>query len=217
MPKFGRTQKRGFASSAPAAPKGSRTGRGQLGHPPQLRSNIVLAHRYRFTSTSGTATAITVGSLFGAVGNMCTVANTQVQSLFQSLKVRSVSIWTPPAAQGSFATCSVEWLGGANSNTVEVSDTSNSVATPAHIMSAPPRLSLASFWNNSASAANVLMTIAAPSGSIIDVVLDLILSDDESANLVTAVAAGALGVIYYLSLDPNATHRYVPVSLTTTT
>jgi len=185
--------------------------------PPQLRSNIVLTHNYRFTSTSGTLTAITVGSLFAAAGNMCTVANTQVQSLFQSLRVKRVSIWTPPAAQGGFATCSVEWLGGANSNTVEVSDTSNSVATPARIMSQPPTRSLASFWNTSPSFANTLFSMVAPTGSIIDVALDLILSDDESANLVTAVAAGALGVIYYLSLDPNATHRFVPVSLTTTT
>jgi hypothetical protein len=181
-----------------------------------IRSNIMLSHTYRFTSSSGTATAITVGSLFAAAGAMCTVANTQVQTLYNSVRVRNVSVWTPPAQQGTFATCSIEWLGSANSNTVEVSDTSNSVAIPARISSNPPRSSLASFWNTTSSVANTLFTLTAPSGAIIDVTLDLILSDDDVTNAVTAVAAGALGFIYYLSLDPNSTHRYVPVSLTTT-
>lgn len=185
-------------------------------HPPMIRSNITLSHTYRFTSTSGTATALTVGSLFGAAGTMCTVANSQVQTFYNSVKVREISIWSPPASQGAISTCSVEWLGGANSNTVEVSDSSNSVSRPARISSKPPRGSLASFWNTTSSGANTICTLVAPTGSIIDVVLDLILSDDDLVNFVIVIAAGALGNIYYLSLDPNATHRYVPVSLTTT-
>jgi len=184
--------------------------------PPQLSSNVMFNHTYRFTSTSGTATGITATSLLCAAGSIGTVTNTTVSAIGATVKVNRVSIWTPPASQGSFATCSVEWFGGANTNNKEVSDTSNSVATPASIHSRPPAKSLASFWN--AIGTNALFVLTAPVGSIIDVNLSVIFNDDDSlGTAMTTVATAVVGTIYYLSLDPNATHRYVPVSLTTTT
>jgi hypothetical protein len=74
---------------------------------------------------------------------------------------------------------------------------------------------LASFWNTSGT--NPLVVLTAPSGTIIDVSLELILTDDEAGDATTAVTTASLTTVYYLSLDPNATHRFVPVSLTTTT
>jgi hypothetical protein len=61
-----------------------------------------------------------------------------------------------------------------------------------------------------------ICTLVAPIGTIIDVVLDLIFQDDDLASVAIAVASGTAGVQYFLSLDPNATHRYTPISLTTT-
>lgn len=187
--------------------------------PNQIRSNIQFSHTYRFTSTSGTATAITANSLACAAGTVCVVGNSTVYSLFAAVKMNQISIWSPSATQGAFATCSVEWsstLG--NTSTTEVSDTSVSTASPAHLVTGPPRASLASFWNNNVNAASTLCTITAPTGSIIDVSVSVILVDDNIANPFDAsIATGTLGNFYYLSLDPNATHRYVPVSLTTTT
>lgn len=178
-------------------------------------SNVVLSHKYRFTSSSGTPTTINVNSLLGAAGTMCTVANTTVSTFFESVRVGRVQIWTPPAAQGSFATCSLEWFGGTSANNLEVSDTSISTATPAYISSRPPRLSLAAFWQK--PAALNLFQLTAPSGSIIDVDLELIMSDDETTPATTAVASGTLGIVYYLALDSaNGTHIYTPVSLVTT-
>jgi len=58
----------------------------------------------------------------------------------------------------------------------------------------------------------------APVGTIIDITLALTLSDgDQALNATTTVAAAALGTPYFMSLDPNATHFYVPVSMETTT
>jgi hypothetical protein len=61
-----------------------------------------------------------------------------------------------------------------------------------------------------------LFLLTAPVGTIIDVDLDLIFSDDETTPQTYAVAAATLGTVYYLALDNVATHIYVPVSLTTT-
>jgi len=127
-------------------------------------------------------------------------------------------MWSPPASQGASATCSIEWAGYQNSPAIEYSDTTISVSQPAHISCRPPPLSLAAFWQ--VTGTTPLAQIIAPSGTIIDVVLSLILYDDD-ANITQATSsvstAGILGLVYYLSLDSNATHRFVPVSLATTT
>jgi len=183
--------------------------------PPQIRSNVVYRHRFRYTSSSGTATVLTGNSILAAAGSVCYQANTNVASINQSFKIVELELFGAPAAQGSTSTVSIEWLGTANAPSVEVSDTTNSVATPAHVKSRPPRDSQAVFWQTPSSASNNLVTLVAPAGTIIDIVLELVQNDDQ-LQVNTGVAAGALGSLYYLSLDPNATHRYVPVSLNTT-
>jgi len=188
--------------------------------PTQNRSNVQLSHRYRFTSTSGSTTAIVSGDLLGAAGGMCTVTNSHVTSIFQSLRVKEIEIWSPPASQGSATTCSVEFTGsGVNSSNLEYSDTSVSVSQPAHIRCRPPRNSLASFWTNFQSSTTGLFTIIAPTGSIIDLTLDLIFRDDNVSGEVVTVATATLGLVYYLAMDcvtDNGAVRYPPVSLTTT-
>lgn len=194
-----------------ASPKTSKQSKNT---PPQIKSNVELRHRYRFTSTSGTATSIIPNSILCAAGTICTIGNTSVTSIFGAVKLNRIEIWSPPATQGSTVTCSVDFVGNANSPNREYSDTSISVATPAHVNCSPPPQSLASFWQTGSTA---LCTITAPTGSIIDVVLSLILQDDDITVATSGVATGVLGTVYYLSLDSNSTHRYVPVSLTTTT
>jgi hypothetical protein len=84
------------------------------------------------------------------------------------------------------------------------------------VVTKPPRNSLASFWQ--LAGGTTLCTLTAPVGSVIDVDLSLIFNDNDGAVINNiAVSTGVLGTSYYLSLDPNGTHRYVPVSLNTTT
>jgi hypothetical protein len=109
----------------------------------------------------------------------------------------------------------VEWVGLTPANNKEVSDTTNSVSFPAYLVTRPPVRSVASFWLQPGGG-NVF-TLTAPTGSIIDVNLSLIFQDDNTSLAQSNVTTGVLTSTYYLSLDPNATHRYVPVSLTTTT
>jgi hypothetical protein len=185
--------------------------------PRQIKSNIVFDHVYRFVSSSGTATAITVTGLAGASGTMGVATNAVVHTLYESVILRSVEIFSPPASQGSSVTCSILWEGTVNSPEMEVSDTSVSVAKPAHVHSSAPEKSLGSFWNQIISANNpTLCTIVAPSGSIIDVSLGLILSDEGSASQGISVTTCVGGEIYYLALDGPSTHIYTPVSLNTT-
>jgi hypothetical protein len=185
-----------------------------LMHPPQLRTNVIVKHRYRFTSTSATPQTIVDNDVVGIAGAVCSVANATLNLIAASVKIHSIEIWSPPASQGSAATCSVEWL-STFSPTIEVSDTTVSVSEPAHIRASPPSGSAASFWINPASAQNI-MKVMAPVGSIIDVKCTHLLIDEGTAGASYAVAAGTLGVLYYLPLD-GASDVYLPTSLTTTT
>jgi hypothetical protein len=187
--------------------------------PSQLKSNIMLSHTYRFVSTSGTSTSVTPNTLCFAAGAICVVSNSTVASCYDSVKINRVEIYTPPASQGSSATCSLNWesSGSGFAPNMEVSDTSVSVADPAYINCIPPPRSVSGFWNLFADT-SVLFTVVAPTGSIIDVHLSLILADNGVENSTNgSITTGTLGVMYYLSLDSNSTHRFTPVSLTTTT
>jgi len=153
----------------------------------------------------------------GAAGAICTTSLINVTCFSAAVKLNHIKMWSPPASQGSAVTCSVLWAGSVTPFTPdkEESDTSVSVAVPAHLHARPPKNSLASFWQTVSS--NNLFTLSAPVGTVIDVNLSLILYDDDgpsAANITTTAAT--FGATYYLSLDPVATHRYVPVSLTTT-
>jgi len=182
--------------------------------PGQLKTNIMKRHKFRFLATSLFSGVLTSSQILGTAGGVCTVANTSLALKNYSMKVDQIEIWTPPSAQGSGATCSVEWIGSNNSPNEEVSDTTVSVSKPAHLRSRPPARAIAGFWFVAATNTSV-MTIVAPAGSIIDLTLSLIEFDGETPVLRT-VATGVLSQVYYLALDHGTSDLLVPVSLQTT-
>ncbi len=204
-PRFGRkAAKKGFVQSQ------SRMG------PSQFRANPEVSRRYRFVSSSGTATNVTAQTLLGACGSTATSSTTGAL-MFQSVKLKQVEIWSPPASQGSAVTCSILWPSSNQSQPREISDTSVSVTQPAHVLSSPPPLSIAGFWASRLST-SALCTLVAPAGSIIDVWVSLVLGDGSGVATVNAVLVGAVtGAQYYSSLDSltSAGSVYAPVSLTT--
>jgi hypothetical protein len=184
--------------------------------PPQISSNVVNRHIFRFAATGLFGGNITANFLLGAVGNICHVANTAVMSIAGSAKLHRVSVYSPPATQGAFSTCSLTWLSAQADapSLLEVSDTTVSTAQPAHITTVPPKESGASFWFTSST--DPLFHLDAPVGSIIDVDLFYVLNDTGVAGFASTVAAGTLGVMYWLALDGPANNKLVPVSLFTT-
>lgn len=187
-------------------------------NPPMFRSNIVHRHKFRFAASAAFTKTLTGNAMLGAAGCMGTVVNTSVVLFHTAVKVRSIEMWATPAALGGTATVSVNWLGGNNSPNIEVSDTTLSTATNAHVLAIPPVSSLAKFWQNVNVAPINICTLVGPAGTIVDVDCDLILGDQDATLLVVAVATAALGQIYYLALDEadSSTHILVPVSLAST-
>jgi hypothetical protein len=82
------------------------------------------------------------------------------------------------------------------------------------VVTSPPVGSIASFWQLASS--TTLCSLNAFPGSYINVTLELMQQDDSDAVASETVSTGALGTIYFLSADSNATHYYTPTSLITT-
>jgi hypothetical protein len=185
--------------------------------PVQLRTNIEHSHQFRFVSTSATSTQILDYDLLHALGVAATSA-VLGYAIRASFRVTQIEIWAPPAAQGAAVTCSVLFPASQRSQAREVTDTSVSVATPAHVRCGPPAESLCSFWSDGNLGIG-LFTLIAPPGSIIDVWVQMVDRDgttDLDANPATLVGA-TVGVVYYTALDntTSAAAIYKPVGLTT--
>jgi hypothetical protein len=187
--------------------------RGDANHPPQLKTNIELKHQYRFLSSSGASTTITDSLLLTAAGVSASTAILG-NPVFRCVKVNRIEIWAPPASQGAAVTCSIFYPATAtNPMPREVSDTSVSVATPAHVVSVPPPNSLPSFWQSGTGA--LMFTLVAPPGSIIDVWLSLVLNDGSAVPTSAVLVGATVGAMYYCSLDSatRAGSIYQPISL----
>lgn len=183
-------------------------------NPPQISSNITVTTKIRFNATSAYSGVVSARRILSSAGAMGTVANTTVTQLFSSVKVSSLEIWSPPPSQGSVSTCSVEWSGTDNTPAKEFSDTTMSTSLPAHIHCKPPSKSLAAFWQTDSS--TTLFSIVLPSGSVLDLVLNLVLFDETTSSTNVSVATATVGVIYHLALDHGSSDVVVPVSLATT-
>jgi len=189
--------------------------RGSANRPPQFSSNIRVRHTFRFTGSMA-GVALTGANLLLACGVVAGVANGTAWAIFHSLRIRRLKIWSPPASQGTVNTCSIEWLGTQQSPSIEFSDTTNSVSTPACVQSSPPLSSNAAFWQTPTLGSTTLAVLTAPAGSVVDVEVDLILADEAAASFNTNLTASTAGELYYLALDGRASNLMVPVSLNTT-
>lgn len=181
---------------------------------PRIRSNVIVNHRFRFSATAAIAgSSITADNVLGTLGVIGTVVNTTAVQINRSFRISKLEIWSP-SLSNAVSTCSVDWASAVvQSTNLEFSDTTINVSEPAYISCRPPKQSLASFWQLSSS--NVLFTLNCPIGSIVDMHVESVLNDSATVTTV-ALAAVALGAIYYLSLNAG-TNTLVPVSLRTTT
>jgi len=188
-----------------------------LSRPPQINSNIIVRHKFRFTNTGSTsAIPIYTTELISAMGAMGTTTNSTVTCFFLSARLIKVEAWANTSASNTSAGVLLKW--GSNNNytgTREVSDLTNNPSSPAHIIARPPKDSMPAFWFNAQSSFNIF-TIGIAPGGIIDVSLEGVLSDQDLAPLAVAVATAVIGTTYYLALDGPSTNQFVPVGLVST-
>jgi len=168
-------------------------------NPPQINANIEVTHKYRFVSSAAFNGPILDTYLINACGAMNT-SSTVAYSLAQSVKLKSVELWSPVSAQGATVTTSLEWPTSGQNMSREVTDTSNSVSRVAHVKTRPPPNSLAGFWNTGTGVSLFILNI--PTATIIDVLVTFVLNDGVNSAPVNGVTVGAtVGAITYGYLD----------------
>ena len=179
---------------------------------PQLASNIIGNHNYRFTCSAAVSDAsITILDILGVVGSVATTT-TSTTNICQSFRINKISIWGPGSLTGS--TVSVNFPGGVNSVSKEFSDTTINSAECAHVSCKPPKNSLASFWQVNGVVTRLFL-LTAPLGSIIDLNLTTILNDNDPLITSTVTGPASIGTLYYLALNHTTTKTIRPVSLLT--
>jgi len=147
---------------------------------------------------------------------VCTLTTTSAR-IFTGVKLNKLEMFGvgggASALPFSTSTVSCQWI-SAYGPTNEISDTGNAFE-PAHVDTAPPRQSVASFWsiqgtNETETIAQIVVTL----GTIIDVWVEFVMQDAEAASLITTIAAGVTGQLYagFLDRSAGAAAIMVPVS-----
>jgi len=178
-------------------------------HPPQFQSTVMVTRRARFTATGGGYASLGVSRdslLNHLVSCILTTSNARVLSGF---RIRSVEMWS--IGSGGVVlptTVSVEWTSSYGPSRI-VSDTSMSIA-PAHVVTAPPPDSLASFWSLSGSNENdVVMILSIPEGTVLDITYDAIFQNGESPVIVTTTTSNTAGALYMMCFDGATSFGYL--------
>jgi len=205
----------------------------QISHvrPPAFNAYYPLRHKFRFqyspaanTNLSTTVvSSITVGQILGSAGVLCTALNSTAYNWFTGFKIHSIEMWgafspTASGVAGSFnpAFVQVDWARTSLAITgpVLLTDSSADGAHAAHVKSAPPSGTQASFWNDNASGSSVVAILVYNCPLTVDI--DLTLGSGDSAAVAYSIATGIVGDQYSLPLDGVSTHNLLAVGLPST-
>lgn len=183
---------------------------------PAFRPAIHTKHKFRYQANELAANlVITDQSLLTSAGVIVRTngAPGVVNLIYCALKVKSVEIWTPASAAGTFVSLKWSGVGGASQTVpIEISDTTLSTSAMGHVKSKPPPNSLAKFWryvNGNLTLPTgqlTLFTVFAPALSIMDVEMELIQNDNDGvlADNITVLTT-TVGTVVYLTADDFST------------
>jgi hypothetical protein len=175
--------------------------------PPPHDASISITKKFRFIcQTACVDSAFTQTQLLDLLAqvNAATVA----YRLNSAIRLRKVSIWAVPLSYASVSqaptTVAVEFnnlgvAGSFGSPPRKYSDSSQNPADYAHIGVSPDPGSLSGSWFNDA-ATSPIMNIQCPVGAIVDLTLDLVMRNNETAVATRAISGGTVGDVCVLTM-----------------
>jgi len=173
-------------------------------------------------ASSGLATITTLNMLGTAV---CLDGTTNCVALFSSIRLRKIEMWGPPSSSLAPVSVMVKYPAGANSSIsnpeVTHSDTSIGATVPAHVVSKPPKMSLADSWLSS-DTANSVFQLSFPINCVVDITYLGQMSFAIPGPSITppnfTTTGGTIGLLYVLALDATpSTGLLIPVECQTLT
>ncbi len=183
---------------------------------PLHATDCVPFHRRFLVASKATSNSVTRQFLASALGGICSVTNSVHTSWASSCRIRSITIWPAAGSQAAlnWATSSAEQALQRDDFIIDTMPTGITVDKPVRVV--PNKKSYLSMWQALGSnSTDPLFQVSAELGSIIDVEGVYTLTNDYVAPN-TTIAAGTLGVVYYLALDGPSSNKIQPLGLPTT-
>jgi hypothetical protein len=151
---------------------------------------------------SGTTGEVTRGDLLNHYLMGTSTAFTCAR-IIQAVRVISVEMWSSPISSSPVPNLiQLTWVTEEGPQKM-IMDTSVGTAEPAHLISRPPKNSLAGFWSYTGSSESVrVMDITCPQGTVIDVVCEYVLQNDYNGLVLSPVTVTT-------TLTPTANILYV--------
>jgi len=196
-----------------------------LTQPPALRGNLEGRHTFRFKQVfSGSETVKLYADDLAFLMGVGTAANV-MKTLWESVLIRSISIWTPVrqisgTLQDPRAT-SITWLGEYTPRS-EVFATTSQQSGVAYIHMRPPKNSGSGKWQKigQGASAEPLVQLVVPDQSIVDITLSYVFDDDSTVAGISLPGFSGLsiGTLYYGAADSYyGTKVLTPMGLTAPT
>eukprot|EP00920_Eleutheroschizon_duboscqi_P008434 GHVT01019480.1.p1 GENE.GHVT01019480.1~~GHVT01019480.1.p1 ORF type:complete len:211 (+),score=3.34 GHVT01019480.1:217-849(+) len=193
--------------------------------PPALRGNLEGRHTFRFKQVySGSETVKLYADDLAFLMGVGTSGNV-MQTLWESVLIRSISIWTPVrqisgTLQDPRAT-SITWLGEYTPRS-EVFATTSQQSGVAYIHMRPPKNSGSGKWQKigQGTLGEPLVQLVVPDQSIVDITVSYVFDDDQTVSPISlpGFSGLAIGTLYYGAADSYyGTKVLTPMGLTAPT
>jgi len=191
--------------------------------PPPFKVNL-RQQRFimRYDVAAGGFT-VTYNALLRALGATSVVGGSTILLLFEAVRLREVRLYGSAQNTGSIGSnvVSLEWAPITVSTTVvqpgvdttRSNTSTTSTAGSTYLIKKPAKDSIAGSWLNNqgiAVAGIPLFTGAAPAGSILDIVMDVVVNDGSNPFLYALVTGGATSGIFGYVPHANLTPQDYP-------
>jgi len=189
----------------------------RLVHPPALKASIVVTHKFRFMKVTANQVDTTTTQFLAILCVGQTAAS--VVRVSSAVRLRSIEVWgavpTPPA----IATSTLIWGGtapivsGFGTKATEISDTAMGTTAPPHFKATPPPGSWIDDYISDPDT-KVLFTLVSDANTIIDMVVELVLSGNFNGYGAISVTTSVAGILYQAYLGTN---DFKPIAFNTYT
>lgn len=196
-----------------------------LTQPPALRGNLEGRHTFRFKQVeSGSETIKLYADDLAFLMCVGTAANV-VKTIWESVLIRNISIWTPVRQIGGTLqdprATSITWLGEYAPRS-EIFATTSQQSSVAYIHSRPPKNSGSGKWQRigQGSTAEPLVQLVVPDQSVVDITVSFVFDDDTTIAAISlpGFSGLAIGNLYYGAADSYyGTKVLTPMGLTAPT
>jgi len=174
--------------------------------PPPWKAVVPLSRKVRLGVVANQPeTDITVRSIMYL--QSCATTTTSISPLAYAVRMKRIDVWFTSPTLASNISSTIEWNAGSTGfllDGVSVSATTSSTTEYAHLISRPPTDSLASWYQAGVTgSSNVIFSISAPAGAIIDVSYDYVPNFTEAATGSVTVSGASVGVYYCCAWNTN--------------